>query len=180
MLQNRAFNRGLTSPEKLLLLRVMSDQDWMKLALKEAQIAETRGEVPVGAVLVGPEGLVARAGNRRESWQTPLGHAEIIAVQTAAKKLGRWRLSDLTLYVTLEPCPMCAGALVQARLGRLVYGAADPKAGASGSLYQICADPRLNHRIPITSGVLEAECSQILKDFFRRKRAEKKNESERL
>ena len=148
----------------------------MKMALEWARKAADHDEVPVGAVLVAADGSVLSYGyNLRENWQTPLAHAEIIAIQKAAKKLQQWRLLDTTLYVTLEPCVMCAGALVQARVGRLVYGASDPKAGATHSLYEICSDERLNHRLPITRGVLQEECSQILTEFFRRKRKEKKN-----
>lgn len=148
----------------------------MKMALEWARKAAEHDEVPVGAVLVAADGSVLSYGyNLRENWKTPLAHSEIIAIQKAAKKLQQWRLLDTTLYVTLEPCVMCAGALVQARVGRLVYGASDPKAGATHSLYELCSDERLNHRIPITRGVLQDECSQILTEFFRRKREQKKN-----
>lgn len=147
----------------------------MKKALKWAAKAESLGEVPIGAVLVAPDGSVLSHGyNRRETWKTVLGHAELVALHRGSKKLGAWRLVDTTLYVTLEPCAMCAGALVQARVGRIVYGARDPKAGAVHSLYEICNDKRLNHQIPITSGVLEQECGDILRDFFKRRRAENK------
>lgn len=153
----------------------LSDEAYMRKALNWAEKARERGEVPVGALLVDSSGEILSYGyNLRETWQTPLAHAEIIALQKAAKKLGRWRLLETTLYVTLEPCVMCAGALVQARVGRIVYGATDPKAGATDSLYRLCDDPRLNHRIPVTRGVLEAECSTILTDFFRTRRAEKR------
>ncbi|MBX2987886.1 MAG: tRNA adenosine(34) deaminase TadA [Bdellovibrionaceae bacterium] len=156
----------------------LSDEDYMKMALKWAEKAAKRDEVPIGAVLVAADGTVISHGyNMRENWKTPLAHAEIIAIQTAAKKLQQWRLLDTTLYVTLEPCPMCAGALVQARVGRLVYGATDPKAGATESLYRICSDARLNHRLEITRGVLEKECGEILTGFFRRKRQQKKDTS---
>lgn len=154
---------------------LLSDEAYMRKALKWAEKARERGEVPVGAVLVAKTGEILAYGyNLRETWQTPLAHAEIIAVQKAAKKLGAWRLLETTLYVTLEPCVMCAGALVQARVSRIVYGATDPKAGATDSLYQICNDPRLNHQIPITRGVLGEECGTILKDFFRARRLENK------
>lgn len=147
----------------------------MKQALKWAAKAETLGEVPIGAVLVSKDGEVLSYGyNRRETWNTVLGHAELLALHRASKKLGAWRLIDTTLYVTLEPCAMCAGALVQARVGRIVYGARDPKAGAVHSLYEICNDQRLNHQIPITSGVLEEECGDVLRAFFKRRRAENK------
>lgn len=154
-----------------------TDQKYMSMALSWAQRALEHDEVPIGAVLVNSGGVVSYGYNMRETWKTPLGHAEIIALQTAAKKLGRWRLSDCTLYVTLEPCVMCAGALVQARLERVVFATLDPKAGGTDSLYQICSDPRLNHRIPVESGLMAAEASTLLKDFFKKKRLEKKNSS---
>lgn len=150
----------------------------MQMALAWARKAAELDEVPVGAVVVDPQGLVVGVGyNRRETWKTPLGHAEIIALQTAAKRLDRWRLSDLTLYVTLEPCVMCAGALVQARVKRVVYGTRDPKGGATHSLYTICNDPRLNHRIDVQEGLLAEEASALLKDFFSKKRARGKTTS---
>lgn len=152
------------------------DERFMRLALKKArQAAADFDEVPIGAVLVAADGTVLSHGsNRRETWKTPLAHAEIIAIHRAAKKLGQWRLLNTTLYVTLEPCVMCAGALVQARVGRIVYGALDPKAGATDSLYRLCNDERLNHQIPVTGGVLAEECGAVLTEFFRRKRREKK------
>lgn len=145
-------------------------------AIKMAKSAAARDEVPVGAVLVGPDGqaLRARAMNRKEEWTTPLGHAEIIALHRAAKKQKAWRLEGCTLYVTLEPCLMCAGAILQARLGRLVFGATDPKAGAAESLYKVFQDSRLNHQVEVTAGVLAKECGQLLSDFFKLKRAKKK------
>lgn len=143
----------------------------MRLALKWAQKAADRDEVPVGAIIVAENGEILSYGyNMRETWQTPLGHAEIIAIQRAAKKTGQWRLVNATLYVTLEPCIMCAGALVQSRISRIVYGATDPKGGGTNSLYQIPSDQRLNHQIQVTSGILAPECSQILTTFFRNKR----------
>ncbi len=145
----------------------MTDSAFMEKALLLARKAQACGEVPVGAVLVSPDGdIISSARNQRESLQTPIGHAELLAVHRGATKLGRWRLSDCTLYVTLEPCVMCAGALQQARLGRLVYGASDPKAGAVDSLYQVLSDPRLNHQVTVTRGVLAKECSEILTEFF--------------
>lgn len=146
----------------------------MRRALILASAAASKGEVPVGAILVQHNKMISRAHNLRETLQTALGHAELIALQRASKKMGQWRLLDTTLYVTLEPCIMCAGALIQARIGRLVFGATDPKGGGVQSLYQICQDDRLNHRIKITSGVLSHECGQILKDFFSKRRVEKK------
>lgn len=142
----------------------------MRMALQLAKRAGERDEVPVGAILVRNGKIVAQAYNLRETLHSPLGHAELITLQRASKKLGAWRLLDTTLYVTLEPCIMCAGALVQARVSRVVYGAVDPKGGAVESLYKIFHDERLNHKIEITGGVLAEECSQVLKEFFKRKR----------
>jgi tRNA(adenine34) deaminase len=139
----------------------------MAEALALAAEAAAVGEVPVGAVVVHDGVVVGRGRNRREQDQDPLAHAEILAVAEAARALGRWRLSGCTLYVTLEPCFMCAGALVNARLDRLVFGAVDPKAGAQGSLASVCTDQRLNHQLAITAGVLAGPCGQILSDFFR-------------
>ena len=143
----------------------------MRLALQAAEEAAGRGEVPVGAVAVVDGAVVAVAGNQRETRQDPTAHAEIVVLRAAAAALGTWRLSSMTLYVTLEPCPMCAGALVAARVGRLVFGAPDPKAGACGSLYNLCADPRLNHELPVAAGVLREECSAQLSDWFASRRA---------
>jgi tRNA(adenine34) deaminase len=143
-----------------------SDQDFMRLALEEARKAAACGETPVGAVLVIGGQVVAAAYNMRETWQDPVAHAELLAVREAARRLGRWRLEDATLYVTLEPCLMCAGALVLARIGRLVYGCRDPKAGALGSVYDVVRDGRLNHTYRITPGLLEMECSSMLTEFF--------------
>lgn len=148
------------------------DERWMLLALAEADRAATSGDVPVGAVIVDADGdLLSEGRNRREAEQDPTGHAEIDALRRAAKRRGHWRVEG-TLYVTLEPCLMCAGALVNARIRRVVYGALDPKAGATQSLYQVGADPRLNHRFEITAGVLEGECVARLQTFFRKLRAE--------
>lgn len=143
----------------------------MKEALKEAQEAFQAGEVPIGAVLVAADGtVVARAHNMRETWHDGTAHAEIIALQKAARKLGRWRLSGLTLYVTIEPCPMCAGALVMSRVDRVVYGATDAKAGACESLFNIVRHPALNHQLEMRAGILEDECRAIMKRFFRQRR----------
>jgi tRNA(adenine34) deaminase len=143
----------------------------MALALEEARAAEKDGEVPVGAVVVAGGRVLARARNRRETDKDPTAHAELLALREAARALGDWHLETAALYVTLEPCFMCAGALVNARLGRLVFGATDPKAGAVGSLANVPADPRLNHRLPVTSGVLAQECGDLLRAFFRARRA---------
>ena len=148
-----------------------NDEDFMRLALAEAEKAAARGETPVGAVLVIGDEVVSAAHNMRETWQDPAAHAELLAVREASARLGRWRLSDATLYVTLEPCLMCAGALVLARVGRLVYGCRDPKAGALGSVYDVVRDGRLNHTYRITPGILEADCRELLTGFFERLRS---------
>jgi tRNA(adenine34) deaminase len=147
-----------------------ADDLFMRLALMEAQRAPAHGDVPVGAVVVKDGAVIARARNRREKDADPTAHAEAIAIRRAAKKLDSWRLDGCTLYVTLEPCAMCAGAIVLARLPRLVYGASDPKAGFVGSLGDLCRDPRLNHRPSVTAGVLAEECGRMLVEFFREKR----------
>lgn len=144
----------------------------MQLAIEQAQVAEENGDVPIGAVIVFENQIVGKAYNQREQLNDPTAHAEIIALTQAAAALGTWRLNGCTIYVTLEPCPMCAGALVLARMDRLVYGCADPKTGACGSLYNIVQDERLNHRLEITSGVLANECSELLQGFFARRRRE--------
>ncbi len=142
------------------------DQRWMELALHEANRAADLGEVPVGAVVVREGVLVARGYNRRETDRDPLAHAELLAIRRAATALEGWRLIGCTMYATLEPCAMCAGALVNSRIPRLVFGASDPKAGFCGSLGDLVRDSRLNHRLEVRGGVLEAACSQVLKDFF--------------
>ena len=143
----------------------------MEMALDEAQQAFAIDEVPVGAVIISlDQGVIARAHNQRELLQDPTAHAEMIAITQAAQALGSWRLVRCILYVTLEPCPMCAGAIVQARLPLVVYGAADPKAGACHTLYQITSDPRLNHRAVVVGGVLADRCAALLSEFFGRKR----------
>jgi tRNA(adenine34) deaminase len=147
-----------------------TDKDFMRMALAEAEKAAACGETPVGAVLVIAGEIIAVAHNMRETWQDPTAHAETLALREAAARLGRWRLPDATLYVTLEPCLMCAGALVLARVNRLVYGCRDPKAGALGSVYDVVRDGRLNHVYRITPGVLEAECRQMLSGFFEKLR----------
>jgi len=143
----------------------------MRLALREAQVAFSEGEVPVGAVLVVAGQAIASTHNNRETSFDPTGHAEIMAIRAAAQKLRQWRLSDATLYVTKEPCPMCAGAMVNARLGRLVYGCGDIKGGAVANLYRLLSDKRLNHQVEVVSGVLEEECAQLLKSFFNERRS---------
>ena len=142
------------------------DEKFMALALEEARRAMEDGEVPIGAVVVNNGKIIARAHNLREGLQDPAAHAEMLALRQAARKLGRWRLTGTTLYVTLEPCAMCAGALVLARIDRLVYGCEDQKAGACGSVFDIVREPRLNHRIEVVRGVRQEECQSVLKEFF--------------
>lgn len=149
-----------------------NDYSYMRQALRLAAQAEARGEVPVGALVVFENAVIAEAYNERETLPSALAHAELTALKLACEKLQRWRLSGCTLYVTLEPCVMCAGAIVQSRVDRVVYGARDPKAGAVESLYQVLSDPRLNHRPEVSGGVLSDECGQVLTNFFRQRRGQ--------
>jgi tRNA(adenine34) deaminase len=151
-------------------VRRVEDSDVMALALVEAEAALAHGDVPVGAVAVVGGRVIASRHNEREAAQDPTAHAEVLALRDAAVAVGSWRLSDVTLVVTLEPCAMCAGALVSARLGRLVFGAYDPKAGACGSLYNLCSDPRLNHEVPLEGGVLAEQSAALLGAFFSTRR----------
>ena len=148
------------------------DERFMRAAIDAAEIAEENGDVPIGAVIVHENRVIARAYNQREQLADPTAHAEIIALTQAATAFENWRLHGCTIYVTLEPCPMCAGALVLARLDRLVFGCEDPKTGACGSLYNIVEDMRLNHRLNVTSGVLAEKCSEQLQSFFQKKRTQ--------
>ncbi len=148
----------------------MTDEELMRLALEEARAAAEAGEVPVGAVVERDGRILARAHNMRETAADPTAHAEILALRSAAALLGTWRLEGATVVVTLEPCPMCAGALVNARVQRLVYGCPDPKAGAVYSLYNVVCDPRLNHEVEVVDGVLGEECAAVLGDFFKQRR----------
>jgi tRNA(adenine34) deaminase len=154
---------------------IEEDEQFMRVAIEQAKIAEENGDVPIGAVIVHQNNIIARAYNQREQLQDPTAHAEIIALTQAAAALQNWHLNGCTMYVTLEPCPMCAGALVLARMDRLVYGCDDPKAGACKSLYNIVQDDRLNHRLEVTSGVLQEQCRQQLQEFFAKRRTENKN-----
>ncbi|HEY2332421.1 MAG TPA: tRNA adenosine(34) deaminase TadA [Acidimicrobiales bacterium] len=145
----------------------MTPDEAMVLAMEEARLAADHDEVPVGAVVLGAGGeVLAQRHNEREQRRDPLAHAELLAIADAARALGQWRLVDTTMVVTLEPCPMCAGALVNARVPRLVYGATDPKAGACGTLFDLCTDARLNHRVEVVAGVRGAECGALLSSFF--------------
>ena len=150
------------------------DHSMMERALDLARQAANLGEVPVGSVIVHDRKIVSQAFNLRETLQDPTAHAERLAITLAGRALGSWRLEGCTLYVTLEPCPMCAGAIVQSRIARVVYGATDPKAGACASLYRLVSDPRLNHRASITEGVMEKECGEILSLFFQDRRVSSK------
>lgn len=151
------------------------EQRFMRVAIEAARIASDNGDVPIGAVIVYQDRIIGKAYNQREQLNDPTAHAEIIALTQAAATLESWRLNGCTMYVTLEPCPMCAGALVLGRLDRLVYGCDDPKTGACKSLYNIVQDGRLNHKVQVTSGVMEEQCRQQLQEFFARRRQENKN-----
>ena len=148
----------------------MDDERWMRAALEVARARSASEDVPVGAVIVRGEDVLATGGNRREADQDPTAHAEMVAIRAAARSLGNWHMDGCTLYVTLEPCAMCAGALVLARVDRVVFGASDPKAGFAGSLSNLLADLRLNHHPEVIGGVLEDECGDLLRAFFRERR----------
>lgn len=151
-----------------------TDHYFMEMAIEEAKKAETLGEVPIGAVIVQHGTVIAKAHNLRETTQNAVTHAELMAIQDACKSLGSFRLEETTLYVTLEPCPMCAGAILQSRIPRVVYGARDPKAGCVDSLYHLLNDSRFNHECEVTEGVMGTECGQLLSSFFKELRAKKK------
>jgi tRNA(adenine34) deaminase len=155
-----------------------NDINMMKRAIELAKQAAAEDEVPVGAVIYRGEEIIAEGYNTREATQDPVAHAELLAISKAGQNLGEWRLNDCSLAVTLEPCPMCSGAMVNARLGRVIYGATDPKAGACDTLYHIPTDDRLNHKVEVVSGVMADECAQLLKDFFRAKRERNKRKRE--
>lgn len=152
----------------------MTHDDYMRLALEEAHKAAAMGEIPIGAVIVYNGEVISAAHNMRELCQDGTAHAEIIAIREACKKLGRWRLSGCDLYVTVEPCPMCSGAIVNSRINRVIYGCPDVKAGGAESIFNIINNPNLNHNAEVISGICEAECAQIMKDFFKRRRQENK------
>jgi tRNA(adenine34) deaminase len=147
-----------------------NDFDYMQLALENARRASVMGEVPIGAVLVMDGQVLSQAHNHREAWQDPTAHAEVIALREAATRLGTWRLTGTTLYVTLEPCSMCAGAIILARVSRVVFGARDPKAGACGSVFNLPDERRLNHRVEVIGGLLEQESQELMQAFFKRLR----------
>ena len=155
-----------SNPTPSAVTAMLNDDQAMRLALDQAAAAVAHGDVPIGAVVVRNGRVIAARHNERELTGDPTAHAEVLAIRDAAQVVGSWRLLDCTLYVTLEPCAMCAGALVNARISRLVYAATDPKAGAVASLYQLCSDPRLNHRVPMVAGLHAEQAGQLLRDFF--------------
>ncbi|MCR8660428.1 tRNA adenosine(34) deaminase TadA [Paenibacillus endoradicis] len=156
---------------------IREDERWMQEAIAEAKIAEHLGEVPIGAVIVKDGVIIGRGHNLRETLHDPTAHAEIIAIKRASESLDAWRLLNCTLYVTLEPCPMCAGAIVQSRVARVVYGTSDHKAGCAGTLMNLLQEPRFNHETELTSGILQAECAELLKTFFKQLRLRRKAQS---
>jgi len=155
------------------------DRKYMRIALEEAEKAKGKMEVPIGAVIVLNDEIIARAHNLRESKQSSTAHAELMAIEQACKKVGSWRLEDAVLYVTLEPCPMCSGAIILSRIKRVVYGASDPKAGCAGTFMNLLTDERFNHQCEVTSGLLEKECGEILTNFFKELRMRKKEEKKK-
>lgn len=155
----------------------MNHEHYMREAIKEAKLAEEIGEVPIGAVMVKRGEIIARGHNLRETGQIATAHAEILVIEEANRQVGFWRLDDCILYVTLEPCPMCAGAIVQSRVPMVVYGAKDPKGGCCGTIYNLLKEPRFNHESTLVEGVLEEECGMLLTNFFRGLRAKKKNKN---
>jgi tRNA(adenine34) deaminase len=157
-------------PEFLPSSPIVTDEAYMQVAIEEARAAPAHDDVPIGCVVVHGEQIIGRGHNEREAREDPTAHAEIIALRQAAAALGSWRVLDATLYVTLEPCAMCAGAIVLARVPRVIYGCPDPKAGAAGSVLDVLAEPRLNHRPEVVGGVLEADCAELLREFFRARR----------
>ncbi|MGG6433034.1 tRNA adenosine(34) deaminase TadA [Anoxybacillus sp. D401a] len=157
-----------------------NDEYYMRLAIEEAKKAENIGEVPIGAVVVYNDEVIARAHNLRERDQRSIAHAELLAIDEACRKLGTWRLEEATLYVTLEPCAMCAGAIVLSRIKRVVFGASDPKGGCAGTLMNLLQEPRFNHQVEVVRGVLAEQCGEMLSEFFRRLRQRKKAEKNSL
>ncbi|HEY9576502.1 MAG TPA: tRNA adenosine(34) deaminase TadA [Pseudobacillus sp.] len=156
-----------------------NDKFYMQLAIEQAKKAESLGEVPIGAVIVLDGEVIASAYNLRETTQNAITHAELLAIEKACQKIGSWRLEEAELYVTLEPCPMCSGAIILSRIERVIYGAKDPKAGCAGTLMNLLEDSRFNHQSEVVSGVLEEECGKMLSDFFRKLRQRKKEEKKR-
>lgn len=161
-------------------MQELSHEYWMDEAIREAQKAEAIGEVPIGAIIVWQEQIVGRGHNLRETTFDATAHAEMIAIRQASEKLGAWRLLDCTLYVTLEPCPMCAGAIVQARMPQVVYGTTDPKAGCAGTLMNLLQEPRFNHRTEVIDGIRQEECAMLLTNFFRQLRQNRSKATEQI
>lgn len=159
-------------------MQAKTDEYYMQLAIEEAKKAAARGEIPIGAVLVAGGEVISAAHNMRETWHDATAHAEMIAIIEACALLERWRLNDATMYVTVEPCPMCAGAIVNSRIKRLVYGCPDVKAGAAESIFNVVSNPNLNHTVEVTSGVCEEECAAVIKNFFKKRREENKAQKE--
>lgn len=159
-------------------MQAKTDEYYMQLAIEEAKKAAARGEIPIGAVLVTGGEVISAAHNMRETWHDATAHAEMITIIEACALLERWRLNDATLYVTVEPCPMCAGAIVNSRIKRLVYGCPDVKAGAAESIFNVVSNPNLNHTVEVTSGVCEEECAAVIKNFFKKRREENKASKE--
>jgi tRNA(adenine34) deaminase len=157
-----------------------ADSMFMRVALEQAEKSGAIGEVPIGAILVHGGTILAQSHNHREAWQDPTAHAELIVIREGAKALGQWRLIDTTLFVTLEPCAMCLGAIVLARIPRLVFGAKDPKAGACGSVLDFASDPRLNHRVVVVGGILEDESQRMLAQFFKELRVREPDDAEKF
>lgn len=158
----------------------MQDEDFMMLAIEEAKKAEALKEVPIGAVLVHDGKVIAKGYNLRETTQRSITHAEIMVIDQACEALQTWRLEEAILYVTLEPCPMCAGAIIQSRIKKVVYGAKDPKAGCAGTLMNILQDARFNHQTEVVHGIMEEECGELLSSFFRKLRQQKKEKKQQL
>jgi tRNA(adenine34) deaminase len=163
-----------------MTIKEYTDEDYMKEAIKEAKKAESLAEVPIGAIIVLDGKIISRAHNLRESKQSAVAHAEVLAIEQACHETGSWRLENATLYVTLEPCAMCSGAMILSRIKRVVYGAQDPKGGCAGTFMNLLQDERFNHQSEVTSGVMEEECGQLLSDFFRKLRERRKIKKQQL
>lgn len=170
MLTKRMFVRSYSQCINERVLELQEHIVYMRAAMEEAMLAEAKREVPIGAVIVWQDQIIGRGHNLRETTRDPLAHAELLAIKQASEHLDAWRLLDCRLYVTLEPCPMCAGAIVQARIPQVIYGTTDPKAGCAGTLMNLLQEDRFNHRVDVVSGVLQEECSAMLTQFFRKLR----------
>lgn len=164
----------------MIMDNMTTDEHWMKEAIEEGKKAAELMEVPIGAVIVYEDKIIGRGFNQRNTKKSTLGHAEILAIEEASAYMGDWRLEGCTMYVTVEPCPMCAGALVQARIDRVVYGTMNTKAGCAGSIYNLLEEPKFNHQVVLETGVLQEECSEMMSGFFRNLRAAKKNDTDEV